>query len=55
MIQGFTESLGYREWFRDSLDPREVELSLMLFREKYSSDAWNLRGEASRLELKVGI
>lgn len=44
IVEGMASALGYREWYRGSLTPGEVELSWRLYRVKYSRAEWNLMG-----------
>lgn len=45
LVEGFVEALSPRDAFRSPLTSEELETAERLYRVKYSSDSWNLRGE----------
>lgn len=48
MVKGFTEALNAEETVLAGLTVEEVSLALHLYRSKYSTPPWNLRGERGR-------
>lgn len=44
LIEGFAETLGYKDYYRGSLSSEELSLALELYRVKYSTREWNLDG-----------